>query len=92
MGDLLEDIFDKDIDAFSRGLATAIFVFCALVCWELFCAGVALVASIGPLTFGKALLYVNICGFAMLVLALLIGAAVTIAAIKKEKKEDEEDE
>lgn len=88
MGDLLEDIFDKDIDAFSRGLATAIFVFCALVCWELFCAGVALVASIGPLTFGKALLYVNIYGLAMLVAAILVGVAVTIAAIKKEKEDD----
>ena len=84
MGDLLNDVFDKDTDAFSRGIAATIFVFCALFCWELFCAGVALVASIGPLTFGKALLYVNICGFVMLVVAALIGAGITIAAIKKE--------
>ena len=88
MGDLLDDIFDKNENAFSRGIAATIFVFCVLFFWELLCTGIALFASIGPLTFGKALLYVNIFGFAMLVVAALIGATVTITAIKKEKEEE----
>lgn len=88
---LLQGIFNKNEDAFSRGIAATIFMFCVLFFWELFCTCVALFVSIGPLTFGKAFLYVNIFGFAMLVIAALIGAAVTIAAIKKEKDEEGED-
>lgn len=88
MGDLLEDVFDDNNSAFEKGAAATGCAFVCLLIWEAICAFISMLWSIGPMTFGKALLYTNMFGVGLIVISLGIGVIVASSALKKEKEND----